>query len=186
MAPFASGIGGSAENPGKAKFSYRKYYPIRKLIFSTFKEKYNSDMSLQPVMAALLAGDTQPAVVFSTDPLLVACYSDEMDAVVMLEFPKQLAEKYALVNGSRLVASCVYKSDAFGSHASDITLGERYLGNYSDFFPIVQLFIAKNDKKIQKRTELFSEEQWERVQTLAAEYHATHADIKRDGFFYLK
>ena len=172
MAPFASGIGGSAENPGKAKFSYRKYYPIRKLIFSTFKEKYNSD--------------TQPAVVFSTDPLLVACYSDEMDAVVMLEFPKQLAEKYALVNGSRLVASCVYKSDAFGSHASDITLGERYLGNYSDFFPIVQLFIAKNDKKIQKRTELFSEEQWERVQTLAAEYHATHADIKRDGFFYLK
>src|SRR5581483_10306990 len=40
----------------------------------------------------LLRGDARAAVVVSSEPLLVAAYSDELDAVAVLRFPAGLAE----------------------------------------------------------------------------------------------
>lgn len=186
MAVLVSSIRSGAENPGKAKFSYRKYYPIRKLIFKSFKEKFNSDMRIQYIAPELLYGDTQPALVCSIDPLLVAAYSDEMDAVVMLRFPIELVSKYSLTVGTRLVTSVTYTPNHFDSYARDIFAGENASGLYSDFSPIVQLFIAKNDAKIMKRTELFDADRWSLVEKLATEYLSKHSGLSRDGFFYLR
>ncbi|MBO7176077.1 MAG: hypothetical protein J6W14_01770, partial [Clostridia bacterium] len=75
-----------ADNPGKVKFSYKKYYSFRNRINTKFSGRFYSDMQIENVMRVLLYGDTQPALVMSTEPLLIAAYSDEMDAVVMLRF----------------------------------------------------------------------------------------------------
>ena len=164
----------SAENPGNAKFSYKKYYPVRKLICSGFKEKFTCDMLIQQVMAILRYGDTQPALVCSLDPLLVSAYSDELDAVMMLRFPNELAEKYGLKVGDRLVTSNQYVYAHFDDTAPDIHAGEGNTGNYSDFIPVVQLFLAKNDDKIMARTNLFDEVKWARVAALTEEYRRNY------------
>lgn len=175
----------SSYNPGNAKFTYKKYYPIRKLIFTKFKERFKSDMLINSAAQVLLHGDTQPALVCSTEPLLVAAYSDAMDAVVMLKFPSELIPMYDLKIGTRLVSSTAYNK-AKGEPAADIILGESYTGEFIDFYPIVQLFIAGDDEKIRARTELFSEEEWAKVERLAIEYLSERPDKMRDGFFYFR
>ena len=176
----------SSYNPGNAKFTHKKYYPIRKLIFTKFKERFKGDLLIQSVSQVLLNGDTQPAIVCSTEPLLIAAYSDEMDAVVMLKFPSELISMYDLRIGTRLVSSTAYKKATGEPAASDIFFGEGYSGEFIDFYPIVQLFIAQDDEKIRSRTELFDEETWARVERLAAEYLSEHPDTVRDGFFYFR
>ena len=179
---------GQAENSGNAKFSNKKYYQIRALIFSKFGsfkslgEKMRADMRIQYVAEVLKNGDTQPAIVASSDPFLVSAYSDEMDAVVMLEFPKELMEKYRLSVGSRLVASCVYGEGGPSDTVDDIFPGEGCTGSFRAFLPVVQLFLASDEEAVISRTSLFDEEKWKRVEALTKEYLEKHPGLKRDGF----
>ncbi len=173
-----------AENQAKVKFSNKKYYSFRNKIFAKFSARFRADMNYGYVSRALCFGDTQPAVVVSTDPLLIAAYSDEMDAVVMLRFLNEFAELYNLSAGTRLTTSTVY---SYGARvAEDIHVGENYSCQFADFIPIVQLFIGKNDDKIMQKTELFGENIWQTVSQKAEEYMRLYPDCARDGFFYFK
>lgn len=183
---------GYAENHGNAKFSYKKYYQIRAMIFSKFGSfknlgaKMNADMRIKYVMEVLKLGDAQPALVISLDPFLIAAYSDEMDAVVMLKFPMELAERYGLSVGSRLAASCVYSEGRRSETSDDIFPGEGYSGNYRSFMPIVQLFLASNEDEVKANVSLFDEDRWRRVETLAEDYRKKHPGLSRDGFVCFK
>lgn len=174
----------AAENQANVKFSYKKYYSFRNRINTKFSEKFYSDMQVTDVTRALCYGDTQPAVVVSVEPLLIAAYSDEMDAVAMLLFPSDFAERYGLRPGSRLTTSNIY----FGGTrcAADLFPGANFSHQFSDFMPIVQLFLGKKDEKIKKKVELFPESRWQRVEQLASEYREAHPDLSRDGFNYFK
>lgn len=177
-------MAGHAENQANVKFSYKKYYSFRNKIATKFSERFNADMMIGEVAPALCYGDTQPAVVVSTDPLLIAAYSDEMDAVVMLKFFTEFAEQYNLSVGTRLTTSNVY---FYGNTiAEDIHVGPKYSAQFSDFTPIVQLFLGKNDEKIMQKTSLFGEDTWQTVSQLADEYARLYPDSFRDGFFYFK
>lgn len=173
-----------AQNQANVKFSYKKYYSFRNKINTKFAGRFYSDMQIDFVTRALCYGDTQPAVVVSTEPLLIAAYSDEMDAVVMLKFPAEFVEKYSLSAGDRLTTSNVY-FNADGC-ANDIFVGERYSRQYEDFMPIVQLFLGKNDDKIKAKTALFGGDMWKTVKDKADEYISLHPDLCRDGFYYFK
>lgn len=173
-----------AENQANVKFSYKKYYSFRNKINTKFSERFRSDMKIDFVMRSLLYGDTQPAIVVSTNPLLIAAYSDEMDAVVMLQFPKEFAEQYNLAVGTRLTTSNVYFNGA--AVADDIHVGEKYSRQYADFVPIVQLFLGKKDEKIMEKVNLFNEDVWQTVSEKADEYVRLYPNRARDGFFYFK
>ena len=173
-----------AENPGKVKFSYKKYYSFRNRINPTFASRFHSDMCIEAVTRALFYGDTQPALVMSVSPLTVAAYSDEIDGVLMLRFPEGLAERYSLYPGMRLTTSNVYFR--WEEFPADVMIGENFCRRYNDFMPIVQLFIGKNDEKILAKAGLFSEDVWNRVSEKAAAYTEKHPDLCRDGFFYFK
>ena len=173
-----------AENQSNVKFSYKKYYSFRNRINAKFTERFYSDMQIEFVSRALCYGDTQPALVVSTEPLLIAAYSDEMDAVIMLRFPSEFVEKYSLSVGTRLTTANVYFT---GSHcAPDIFCGEHFSRQYADFVPIVQLFLGKKDEKIQEKVNLFSESLWDIVKSKANDYVNRHPNLYRDGFFYFK
>lgn len=173
-----------ADHQAKVKFSYKKYYSFRNRIHTKFSERFYSDMQIERVTNALFYGDTQPALVVSTEPLLVAAYSDEMDAVTVLRFPSEFCEKYQLTEGTRLTTSNVYFE---GEHiASDIFIGEGYLHRWTDYMSVVQLFIGKGDDKIRAKVALFGEDIWERVALLAQQYVYEHPSLFRDGFCYLK
>jgi len=173
-----------AENQANVKFSYKKYYSFRNRINTKFAGRFFSDMQIEYVTRALLYGDTQPALVVSVDPLLIAAYSDEMDGAVMLKFPVEFVGQYHLSIGDRLTTSNVYFEG--NTHAPDITVGENCSRQYADFMPIVQLFLGKNDDKIRAKTELFNEAMWDTVKEKADEYLRLHPDLCRDGFFYFK
>ena len=173
-----------AENQANVKFSYKKYYSFRNKINTKFSERFRSDMRIDFVMRSLLYGDTQPAVVVSTNPLLIGAYSDEMDAVVMLRFPNEFAEQYNLAVGTRLTTSNVYFNGA--AVADDIHVGEKYSRQYADFVPIVQLFLGKKDEKIMEKTKLFREDVWQAVSEKADDYVRLYPNRARDGFFYFK
>ncbi len=173
---------GQAENQANVKFSYKKYYSFRNKINKKFSEKFRSDMRINFVQRALMYGDTQPALVVSVDPLLVAAYSDEMDAVIMLRFPTEFVDIYNLSVGTRLTTSNIYYTEL--QFAKDIFVGEDYLHNYVDFIPFVQLFIGKHDDKIAAKVKLFSEDVWSKVEGMADDYLRNHPGLYRDGFFY--
>ena len=173
-----------AENQANVKFSYKKYYSFRNRINTTFAGRFHSDMCIENVTRALYYGDTQPALVMSVAPLTVAAYSDEIDGVLMLRFPDDFTEKYGLYPGMRLTTSNVYfRGEGF---PRDIFIGEGFCRRYTDFLPIVQLFLGKNDEKIKAKTGLFGEDMWSRVSEKAARYTQEHPDLYRDGFFYFK
>lgn len=177
-------MSGTAENKANVKFSYKKYYSFRNKINHGFGEKFYSDMRIDYVSQALCFGDTQPCVVVGVNPLLIAAYSDEMDAVVMLEFPAEFADLYHLAPGSRLTSSNIY---FYGDHVSaDIFPGIRFSGSYADFMPLIQLFLGKNDEKIAQKVNLFSEQTWEKVNEKASAYLDEHPGMKRFGFSCFK
>lgn len=173
-----------AENQSKLRVSYRKFYGIRKLICTEFSQRFNYDMMMSSLAEILKFGDTQPAIVYSAKPLVVSAYSDELDAVLFLEFPDELTDKYELSRGDRLTTACTYTPFGYGDPATDIDPGEKRSGQFIDFTPVVQLFYGANDKKIKAKTELFTEETWQRVTELT-EARAPSAP-KRDGFGFMK
>ena len=177
-------MSGRAENQANVKFSYKKYYSFRNKINTKFSGRFYSDMRIDFVTRALRYGDTQPALVISVNPLQIAAYSDEMDAVVLLRFPDTFVNQYSLYPGMRLTTSNVYFMDA--QCAGDIFVGEHYSRQYTDFMPIVQLFLGKKDEKILAKAELFDENTWNRVREQANEYVNQHPELYRDGFFYFK
>ena len=174
-------MAGYAENQAKVKFSYKKYYSFRNKIGTKFSQKFRADMKIDFVAKALFYGDTQPAVVVSTSPLLIGAYSDEMDAVVMLRFPEEFAKQYALSVGTRLTTSNVYFAER--AIASDIHIGMQYSHRYTDCAPLVQLFLGKKDERIMEKTKLFGEEVWQTVTDKADEYLHLYPNCSRDGFF---
>lgn len=173
-----------AENQANVKFSYKKYYSFRNRVNPKFAGRFYSDMQIDFVSRVLCYGDTQPAVVVSTEPLLIGAYSDEMDAVILLRFPAEFVQQYNLSVGTRLTTSNTY---FVGDQcARDIFVGEHYSRQYADFMPIVQLFLGKKDEKIRAKTELFGEDIWNTVRDKSEEYIRFHPDLCRDGFFYFK
>ena len=174
-----------AYNPGLFKLNREKLKKLRPQIFGPLNAMFGNRFNNPSYMSVILNdGDMQTAVVVSLDPLLVACYTDEMDAVVMLRFPSERAGKYDLMEGTRLTTSNWY----FGGDriAPDIFVGEGYLRNWTDFMPIVQLFLGKRDDRICAKTTLFDEDVWATVAERAEEYRYHHPDLCRDGFYYFK
>ncbi|MDE6789775.1 MAG: hypothetical protein K2J47_10720 [Ruminococcus sp.] len=172
-----------AENAGNVSLSETKFAQVRDDILKVSflgKSQYNSNF--ERINDFMLNGDTQPAVVYSVNPLIISAYSDEMDGVVFLEFPDQLTEMYNLQKGTRLVTSNVYK---YGNKAvKDIKVGAGYLKRYSDFTPIVQLFLTDRENYVRRRTMLFGEEVWDMVNRLTEEYSRSGKKARK-GFYYL-
>jgi len=171
-----------AENAGGVNLSKEKFRQIRDEILKlSFMKKWQYNRSFQRIDDYMVNGDTQPAIVHSISPLIISAYSDEMDGVVFLEFPDKLAEIYNLRIGMRLVTSNVYFCGF--KIKKDITAGSGYLKRYTDFTPIVQLFLAEDEDYVMKRTELFDEDIWNRVKYLTEEY-SSNGNKARKGFYY--
>lgn len=174
-----------AENPGNVTISNKKYYKIKKLLSLNFNDSIYFYKQKKKLNEFMKFGDTQPAIVYSISPLLIAAYSDEMDAVLMLKFPEELAKQYKLTVGTRIVTSNVYvHKNQFGI-SEDIFIGENYLNRYRDFIPIVALFLSRNESFLKNQTNLFNESTWQVVKEKASEYTKKHPDLYRNGFFYL-
>ncbi|MEZ6189540.1 MAG: hypothetical protein R3F62_31640 [Planctomycetota bacterium] len=106
-------------------------------------------------------GDCRAAVVVSSDPLLIAAYTDELDCAVLLRFPVELAAAYGLEVGSRLLAVTTYARQ--GERAEDLKPGPRASGEVRNVLPLIAEFLVDDLEAVEARKAQISEDEWRRA-----------------------
>jgi hypothetical protein len=123
-------------------------------------------------------GDSRAAVVVSTEPLLIAAYTDELDCVAILRFvPGPPIPELAV--GYRLVTVNTYKR---GTRLDgDLFPGPLRIDRWVGFYPIIADFICANQDVIDYRKAEIGEEEWERTFSFGVQYVNSHPRLNRDG-----
>jgi len=118
-------------------------------------------------------------MVVSTNPLLVAAYTDEMDCIALLQFPDALVPQYHLTVGQRLLTVNLY---AFGQVlVRDLEHGPASYHRYTNFRPYIAEFLSDDLTRIETRKTQISEAEWVRTSRCAQDYLAKHGKKARDG-----
>jgi hypothetical protein len=113
-----------------------------------------------------LMGDCNPAIVISLNPLVVAAYADEMDAVVLLRFKSSLVAAFDLTLGKRLVSANSYMEQVGRAFARDVEVGENHTGRYVNFKPVILDFITKDKERLELLRKMIPEAMWHRAEEL--------------------
>ena len=128
----------------------------------------------------ILYGDCCAAVVIETRPLLVAAYSRELDGIVMLKFPEELADEYQLTAGSRLLSSNTY--DTHRVSDGDLFPGPRKrTDSWRYFHPIIADFVTADPERLQYCKLRISDQEWQRASRIGLAFRKVHPDVARDG-----
>lgn len=121
----------------------------------------------------LQLGDSQPAVVVSVAPLVVAAYSIDIDACALLTFPRSFVERYRLSVGSRLLSVNTYshvqpKGALERLYAVDLVPGPRRTA-WSNFTPLIADFVCDDTEEVEARKRSIAADLWEVASTRANE-----------------
>ena len=159
-----------ASNPGGVKLSLARLGEMEPLLASAppailSDESRNRWVGL--LTEHLLYGDTRAAVVVATDPLLVAAYSDDMDAVVILQFPQWLVQEHRLTVGSRLAAVNTFPARPLGT---DIVRGPDAQQKWRNVYPIMSDFVTDDQDRLRQLKASIGEEEWEHCRALGQAY----------------
>lgn len=172
-----------ASNEGGVKLSKRKWKDIKKIYSLSPKSNKKLKEIFKIEKECLFFGSVEPCVVVSLYPLLIAVYSEDMDAVLLLQFAPDYIGKYSLDIGSRLISANTYGS---GDEISkDIFVGEGYSGCWTDFTPHLADFLTEDKEKLDLHKEKISEDIWNCVEKLGKEYLLKHSSLSRNGFWFL-
>ena len=175
-----------ASDPGKVLLSHRKLRRLRPDLYgvSGWIKALRCRVGLgwpqrTYIEEQLQYGDSRAAVVVSLSPLLVAAYSDEIDCVAVLRFPREFADDYRLSIGSRLLTVNTYAAEG---RDRDLIVGPREIGRYYGFHPIIADFISEDEHgRIDARKREISEEEWARTRELGKDYLRKRPRVARDG-----
>lgn len=164
--------------PGQFSVNMRKLKALRPNLFKFSSFMFGNSMDAKPyTLKFMREGDVQPAVVMSLDPLLVACYSDELDAVTLQYLPSELVPKLRLQMYSRLLTV-----NSYGKRPNkDVTLGSNALGNYAGVASIIADLYTDDYPRLNALKASFEEEWWNHTIRLGREYMAEHPGMARNG-----
>ena len=133
----------------------------------------------------LSQGDSRAAVVMKSQPLLVACYCDDSDAVCMLRFAGDGAGSSVYRPGDRLLTvlnSIVLRRPArVDEVAPDLVQGDAANPHYINFWPLVAEFVSDDVAEIERRKSAISNLEYERCQSQGEEHLRRHPGRVRDG-----
>jgi hypothetical protein len=128
----------------------------------------------------LRSGDSRAAIVVQTGPqLLVAAYTDEQDAVLLLRYPEHLVVEHNLSKGSRLLTVNTYGRGK--TLAADIVLGPASLGRWTNFYPMVAEFLSDDLTAIERRKGIITETEWKRAAMFGTARLSSPGCTARDG-----
>ena len=133
------------------------------------------------IVSQMNDGDLSTGVVMSVNPLLVACYSYEFDAVALYCYPTELGEKLGWTLGTRLLTVCAY--DGYGKlkRNKDLDCGPRSNTKFKSFGPLVADLYTDNAERIARKKAEIPDELWEYTAALGRKYMADHPGIARSG-----
>lgn len=171
-----------AFNPGLFELNKQKLKALRPQIFGLRLGQKNID-TWQNIYRQLNDGDIQPALVMSTSPLLVACYTDDMDAVAMLCFPEELGRRMGWTAGQRLIVTAAY-NNPFMKANKDLDRGPRNSGNFKAYGPIIADLYTDNTERLERKKREIPQPMWDYVEAIARQYMANHPGMARNGLGY--
>lgn len=128
----------------------------------------------------LANGDARAALVMQLQPLLVAAYSEDFDAVVLLRFPDQLARTHGLATGTRLLAVNTY-AEPDAAADGDIRHGPASSHQWGGLRPFIGQFLSRDAATMRKRVAAIGESEWARTWTDGQRWLAEHGPRGRDG-----
>jgi hypothetical protein len=137
------------------------------------------EKDLERIAYCLHEGDCRAAIVVSLSPLLIAAYSDEFDAVVLLRFAPRLAAVYDLAVGQRLVTVNNYEQSI--SRQTDFRPADGVSSPWTGFYPLIAEFLTDDLAKIKQVKEQISEEEWKRAYELGMQKVLQYWPLPRDG-----
>lgn len=126
-------------------------------------------------------GDLSTGIVMSTDPLLVACYSEDFDAVVMYCYPTELGTKMGWSAGTRLLTVNWY--DGYGKikKNKDIDRGSRSNNKFKTVGPLVAELYTDNKERVARKKSEIPDEMWQYTEALGRQYMKAHPGMAREG-----
>jgi hypothetical protein len=133
----------------------------------------------------LVHGDSRAAVVVMTDPLLVATYCDDLDAVCVLRFPPSFVEEYRLQRDTKLLT--VLNSFSLASPARpeqvspDLVSGPHANPYYVGVWPLVAEFLSDDLDRIEMRKARIGEREYEHCRRLGEDHLKRFGGIARPG-----
>jgi hypothetical protein len=185
--PALEGWGGGASDPVQVPLSERRLSAMH-LEFIGWVRRFRhwrkpelaESESLVLIANRLWHGDTNPAVVLTTKPLVIAAFSWDLDAVVLLTTAQQsLVEEFHLRPGSRLISANTYGhwTDDEGREvdAPDIVAGPESTGEWSNFFPLIADFYTDRPDILAQHAARIEDSEWQRVEALG------HEALERSG-----
>lgn len=134
---------------------------------------------LTEVEGQLAGGDTRAALLIHLDPVTVSLYSDELDAVVFVEYPKAVLAGRRWRAGQRLLAVFTYRESK--TVAKDLAPGPGDSGTYVNLAPMIAEFFSDDEDLIEARKERIAEAEWLRCELLTIEYHRKFGRWCREG-----
>ncbi len=170
-------------NPGKFKLSKRKLKQIIEIMNYNQEDVKKIKKNLKGIKTTLKSGDMQMAKVISLNPFVIAIYTDEFDAVLMLKFPEKLLNYYFdLKENTRLVSVNSYWPKEAFSIENDIIPGKNCSNDWRDVIPFIPLFLTDEEAKCEGYPNIFPIEHWEYFDQLINEYLNQKPNQYRDGF----
>ena len=168
-------------NPGGFRLDKNKLKNLRPDVFS-FKQLMCSEKdSPYFIKDQMEHGVIQPTVVVSTDPLLVACYSADMDAVVLMCLPTMYGVYRGYEIGTRLLCVNVYDFLNKGRKNNDIFEGSHSSHRYSLYGPIVADLFTNDTQRLTAIKTMIPDEVWDYVENLGNQYMAINPGMARNG-----
>lgn len=169
-------------NPGLFEMDREKSEKLRPGLYNPLRTVVANNLDTQSYIAALLNdGDIQTAVVVSTDPLLVSCYSEDLDAVILQCYPTELGRVRGWEIGTRLVATVKYNGYGTVRKNNDIYPGPNADPSFKSFGPVIaDLYTDEPEYLARKKSEI-PEELWERAEELGKLYMFEHPGVARNG-----
>lgn len=178
-ATHASSPGGLSVSEKKLKILRPDLFGLKGRIEGIADSMKNGFDKRTRIKEHMLYGDSQPAVVISRSPLIIAAYSEDIDCVVLLKFPEEYAEICNLEIKSKLISVNTYlRIEEF---QKDITPGPNCHNTWTGYIPIIAEFITDDIGALEKKKQEIDNETWEYVYKLGVEYQEKKPGVFRDG-----
>ena len=169
--------------PGRFSLSKEKINKIIDILQLDKKAIKQIKKNKKKVLNAVKTGDTQLAKVISLNPLLISCYSDEFESVLIYKYPTDLVEIYKLSEGQILLTSNMYWPKESFALEGDILVKSDLIYNWRDAITFIPLFLCENDEYILELTNKRSKKEMvDLLEAATLEYLEKMPNHIRDGF----
>lgn len=169
-------------NPGLFEVDMGKLKKLRPEIFQPIRFAMASNLdSRSYIQMQMNDGDIQTAVVVSTDPLLVACRSEDLDAVVLQCYPVELGRARGWEVGTCLLICCTYNGYGPLRKNKDIDPSPRANPKFKSFGPILADLYAADTAYLERKKSEIPQAMWQAAWEMGKAYMAAHPGMARNG-----